>query len=85
MTTKRRIREPLEVNINGVSYRGERVIEGTHKLNQYIVYKDRCIPDLKDYLPDEKDKSMLSFSRLIFSELASGRTLSTHPCSKYGL
>lgn len=85
MSTKKRTRERIEVSLNGVTYNGERIIEGTRKLDQYIVYQNRCIPDLEAYTPDQKDGLMLSISKMILSELISGRTLNAQPCSKFGL
>jgi hypothetical protein len=85
MSAKMQSCERIEITLNGVTYSGERVIKGTRKLDQYVVYQNRCIPDLKGYAPDKKNGAMLSIARLILSELVSGRTLNAHPCSKYNL
>ena len=76
MAKKKRIREQIEIECNGKTYVGERVLEGTHKLDQYVIYKNKCIPDLKGYEPDQKDTVMLSIAKSILFELVSGRTLS---------
>lgn len=85
MTQKKRIREDIEIQYQEKTYRGTRVIEGTRKLDQYIVYEGRCLPDLKNYSPDDKNTIMLSVAKLMLSELVSGRTISAQPCSKFGL
>lgn len=85
MDAKKRTREPIDAKIDGVMYSGERVIEGTHKLDQYVIYQNQCIPDLKGYSPEQKDTLMLSISRLLLSELVSGRTLSAQSREKYGI
>jgi hypothetical protein len=85
MSMKKRTRERIEVNLNGVTYSGERIIEGTRKLDQYVVYHDQCVPDLKGYPPDQRKGAMLSIAKTILSELVSGRTVSAQPRSKFGL
>jgi len=85
MAKKKRIREQIEIEYNGKTYMGERVIEGTRKLDQYVIYKDKCIPDLKGYEPDQKDTVMLSIAKSDLSKLVSGRTLSAQPCKNFGL
>lgn len=80
-----RIRERIEVSLNGVTYRGGRIIDGTRKLDQYVVYQDQCVPDLKGYSPDQRNEIMLSISKVILLELATGRTLNAQPCSKFAL
>lgn len=79
------MREDIEIQYQEETYRGARVIEGTRKLDQYIIYEGRCLPDLKNYSPSDKNTIMLSVAKLMLSELVSGRTISAQPCSKYGL
>lgn len=85
MSKKDRKQENLKIEISGKAYYGSRVIEGTRKLDQYIIYEDKCLPDLKGYSPSEKDKFMLVIAKTMLSELATGRTISAQPCSKFGL
>lgn len=84
MTQRNRTREALEIEFRGKMYYGERVIEGARKLDQYIIYEGRCLPDLKGYSPGEKDTTMLAIAKVMLSELVSG-SLSTQPCSRFGL
>lgn len=82
---KQRIREKLEVEEHGCLYLGERIIEGKASLDQYIIYQNRCIPDIKGYDPAQKDKMMLTIAKMILRELVAGRTISAQPKEKYGL
>ena len=85
MSQKKRTREKIEVQFQGAIHQGERVIEGTRKLDQYIIFNSKCLPDLKGYSPEEKDQLMLTVAKMMLSELVSGRTISAQPVSKFGL
>ena len=85
MAQKKRIREDIEIQYQNNTYRGARVIEGTRKLEQYIIYEGLCLPDLKNYSPNDKNTIMLSVAKVMLSELVSGRTISAQPCRKFGL
>lgn len=85
MGKKQRIKEKIYIDLDGIQYEGTRTIEGKRKLDQYVSYKGNCISDLKGYPPDQRDTLMLSVARLILIELVTGRTISSQPCTKYGL
>lgn len=84
-TRKRRSSEKIAVLIDGRSYVGERVIDGTWKLDQYVVYNDQCIPDLHGYEPSQKDTVMLEIAKQILHELIIGKTISAQRKDKYRL
>lgn len=85
MSQKKRIREKIEIQFQGATHKGERVIEGTRKLDQYIIFNSKCLSDLKGYSPEEKDGLMLTVAKMMLSEIVSGRTISAQPISKFGL
>lgn len=83
--SKKRKYGTIEIDVGGKRYQGERVIEGTITLDQYVIYNDKCVADLKGYSSSKMDTEMKVYAELILSELVSGRTLSAQPKSKYGL
>jgi len=85
MASKRRKKENIETSADGQLIRGQRVIEGTTKLDQYIIYDNNCIADLHGYKPGQENSVMLAVAKQILGELAGGKSLSMQPLSKYGL
>lgn len=69
-------------NIHKITYKhtdgsileGLRVVEGTTKLRQIVVYQGKYIPDNETYLKDQESR-MYSAAEQIMYEFASGRTL----------
>jgi hypothetical protein len=46
-------REPITVEVDGVSHTGERVIEGSRSLSQRVIYQGRTELDNTYYTPAE--------------------------------
>ena len=82
---KHRTREKLTTLVAGKACIGERVVEGTRKLDQYVIYGDQCIADLHGYEAGQKDTIMLEVARQILRELITGKTLNAQPVHKYRL
>lgn len=81
--TQQKIRELLLAEDGAIQ--GERIIVGTIRLNQYVIYQGRCIQDLHNYTPAQKDGLMLATAKQILFQLISGRCLDAKPASDYGL
>ena len=77
--------ENFEIEHNGITYLGERVIVGTNRLDQYVIFDGLCLTDLAGYDPADKDGQMLIIAKQMLFELATGRTISAKHRSAYGV
>jgi hypothetical protein len=82
---KKRWREALEIEVDGKTYIGERVIEGSRRLDQYVIYQDQCLEDLNGYFPETKDNEMQVIAQQLLWELVVGRTISAKQKERYKL
>jgi hypothetical protein len=82
---KYRVKQWLEIDLDGRRYKGQRVIEGTLKLDQYVVFEQKCIADLQGYTPEQRDTVMLGIAKQLLWELVSGRTMSSQYLEKFNL
>lgn len=59
----------LFTEVNGVTYKGYRIIEGTKKMYQTIYYKGLSELDTKTYDTEERKRLMESFARGLLKEM----------------
>lgn len=74
--TKAIRREFISVVVDGTSYTGERVVEGTRSLSQRIIYKGITEPDGTHYKPHEV-KMMDGIAECILSQIVKRGLLGT--------
>ena len=66
------VQEKITVEVNGISYTGDRTIIGTRSLSQSVIYKGVEEKDGTHYSPSDK-KLMDGIAQCILIQIATGR------------
>ena len=74
--------EPISCDLHGQPMHGQRIVYGTKKLTQVVIFADWCDRDSANYTPDQKNGVMLKMAEQILWQIATGRSLSARPSSE---
>lgn len=77
---------PLSVTVDGKTFEGSYVVEGTRALTLYVIHDGQCVVDHfgSGYPPDQV-AAMESIAREILIDMVSGQMINAVPCSKFGI